>query len=109
MVVNPFLIYNKGHPTKTWKHDNNIFGSWCVFNSRAWTKAEQPQAKESGLKSTTQLHFNASYGIWFFLNFCATYLYSKDDPQNKAKQNIILHLEQPFGEWTSSQPSTKFP
>jgi hypothetical protein len=86
MVVNPFLIYNKGHPTKPWKDDSNTFAGWCVFDSTAWTEAEQPQAKESGLILTTQSHYNASYGIRFFLNFCASYLYSKDDPQNKGKQ-----------------------
>ena len=54
VMVNQLLIYNKGHLTKTWKEDNNVFAGWCVFDFLAWTKAEQPQAKETGLISTTQ-------------------------------------------------------
>ena len=92
IMVNLSVVYSRGHPSKKWKGNTNLLDGWSVFNSMGWSKGKQPNAKESSLIMTTESAFNAFCGTRFFLNFCATYLYSKDDAQNKKKPLLTLHL-----------------
>ena len=109
VVVNPSVIYLRGHSTKKWNDNSHIFAGWSVFDWTGWRKTNQPNLKDNGLMMMTESKFDASCGIHFFLNFCATYLYSKEDSENRKKPELTLKLKYPFGPLDSSEPSVHFP
>ena len=110
MVVNPFLIYKKGKTETTSKGDeSDTFAGWSLFDSTAWTKFEEKNAKETGLIPTTRSKCYGYHGIQYFLNVCASYLYSQDDSENEGKEKIKFDYQQPFGDWFSSEPTKQCP
>ena len=106
VVVNPSVIYLKGQQRKETNENSGMFAGWTVFDSTRWRRCNK---KDDGLMKTTDSTFNATSGIPFFLNFCATYLYSKENYENRNKPKLSLKLKKPFGPSESTQPSENFP
>ena len=63
VVVNPSVIYLRGHSSKKWKGNNGLFGGWSVFDSTGWSKGNQPNARDSSSMMTTECTFDTSGGI----------------------------------------------
>jgi hypothetical protein len=111
VVVNPSLLYNSVHKSKTIQPgQTDNFCGFSVFDSMAMSKQDLPEAKAKGLIPTSNAKYRISYGVHLFLNFCASYLYSinKGETSDGLPQ-ITFAFEQPFGLWYSSGGTNEFP
>ena len=86
VVVNPSVIYFRGQTSKKSIENSGIFAGWTVFDSTGWRRSNP---KDDGLMKMIETTINATSGIRFFLNFCATYLYSKEI--QRTERNRSLH------------------
>ena len=109
VVVNPSVIYLRGENSNRQEDKQGQFAGWSVFDSLGYSRTNLPTTKNQGLMPTIDCKFDVSTGIRFFLNFAAMYLYSKEDSENTKKSVLLLKLQRPFGDHTSTQPCDKFP
>jgi flagellar assembly factor FliW len=85
VVINPFLVVDQYLPKVKDAYDlhraegeEDDFVGRCVLNSNGSTK----EREENGLQGTQFTTNQASYGVWFFLNLCASYL----NPKSKMRE-----------------------
>jgi hypothetical protein len=104
VVVNPLLVYQKGKPGSTSQADeSDAFAGWCLFDSLSTTKTS------TGLIDTTSCESHPYHGIHYFLNVCASYLYSQEQSVQIGSTQHKFDYQEPFGGWSSSEPSKEFP
>ena len=109
VMVNPSVIYLRGENSNRPDGKQGQFAGWSVFDSLGYSRTNLPTTKKKGLMPTMDCKFDVSTGVRFFLNFAAMYLYSKEDSENRKKSVLLLKLQCPFGDHTSTQPCDKFP
>jgi hypothetical protein len=80
-----------------------------LFDSTAWTDNEAKNATETGLIPTTMSEGHFGHGIQYFLNVCASYLYSLENSEDEGEQTIKFDYQQPFGDWFADEPTKQCP
>jgi len=111
VVVNPFLVFDQylaegkdDHGRHGVLGDEDFVG-WCVFNSNGRSN----EREQDGFQGTMYTNNKASYGVWLFLNICASYLKAKKKNEGDGRQADSFQLEEPFGPFTESNGTEGFP
>jgi hypothetical protein len=111
VVINPFLAFDQYLAEGRDESDRHgalgdeDFVGWCVFNSNAILD----EREQDGFQGTMYTKNRASFGVWLFLDICASYLKAKKKNEGDGREQNNFVYEEPFGRFTESKGTEEFP
>jgi hypothetical protein len=67
------------------------------------------ETQQHGFQGTSHTRNNDAYGVWLFLNICASYLRAKKENKGGGRQQNKFCYEEPFGAFTEKLGTEEFP